>query len=269
MANEFRHEDVGAQLSRSNWEGVITHQFASQATGDILYASSSTQLSRLGVGTNGNLLYLASGIPAWFNGLIFSNDGTKSTILGLTGDYTRFGDAGVTSHSLSSEDDLMVTGKLEVDGTAYFDGIVSLSENAPIALDSALSADGKYSGMTESGTAGATLAFGDLVYFAVADSRWELTDADAVATSFAKLGIVVLAAANDGSATTVLLWGKVRADVAFPTLTIGAPVHIGTTAGDIQVAAPSGSGDIVRIIGYGNTADELYFCPDNTYVEIA
>ena len=146
---------------------------------------------------------------------------------------------------------------------------LTFAENKGIVLDAALSADGAYSGITESGTAGATLAFGDLVYFAVADSRWELTDADAVATSFAKLGIVVLAAANDGSATTVLLWGKVRADTAFPALTVGAPVHIGTTAGDIQVAAPTGSGDVVRIIGYGNTADELHFCPDNTYIELA
>ena len=33
----------------------------------------------------------------------------------------RIGDAATTSHSLASEDDLMVTGKLEVDGYAYFD----------------------------------------------------------------------------------------------------------------------------------------------------
>lgn len=137
-----------------------------------------------------------------------------------------------------------------------------------IQLDTALS-DGEYSGFIEPGTAGATLAFGDSVYFAVGDSRWELTDADAEATAFGKIGICVLAATADGSATTILLWGNVRADTAFPTLTIGAPVHIGVTAGDIQVAAPTGSSDVVRIIGYGNTANELYFCPDNAYVEIA
>ena len=145
----------------------------------------------------------------------------------------------------------------------------SLGENIGIILDAALSVDGKYSGIVEDGTAGTTLAFGDLVYLAVADSRWELTDADAVATAVGKIGICVLAAGSDGNATRVLLFGKVRADAAFPALTVGAPTHVGTTAGDIQVAAPSGTGDIVRIIGYGNTADELYFCPDNTYVELA
>jgi hypothetical protein len=145
---------------------------------------------------------------------------------------------------------------------------LALTENVQIQLTTTPSADGKYSGIVEAGTAGATLAFGDLVYFAVADSRWELADADAAATAFGKLGICVLAAANDGSATTVLLWGKVRADTAFPALTIGAPVFVSTTAGDIQVAAPTGTTDVVRIVGYGNTADELFFCPENDYLEL-
>jgi len=146
----------------------------------------------------------------------------------------------------------------------------ALPENTVLLLDAALSADGKYSGIAEAGTAGAALAFGDIVYLAVADSRWELIDADAAATAGpVKVGVCVLAAAADGDATIILLWGKVRADANFPTFTIGAPVYLSTTAGDLQVAAPSGSADIVRIIGYGNTADELFFCPDNTFIELA
>ncbi|KKN71498.1 hypothetical protein LCGC14_0420770 [marine sediment metagenome] len=129
--------------------------------------------------------------------------------------------------------------------------------------------DGKYHGIVEKGTAGTTLAFGDIVYFAVADSKWELTDADALATAGpVKVGICVLAASED-VATVFLLYGNVRADTAFPTLTIGAPAYIGLTAGDIVTTAPSASADIVRIVGYGNTANELFFSPDNTYVEIA
>lgn len=38
---------------------------ASQATGDILYASSATAWTRLGVGSNGQVLTLASGVPSW------------------------------------------------------------------------------------------------------------------------------------------------------------------------------------------------------------
>ena len=142
-------------------------------------------------------------------------------------------------------------------------------ENKGIILDAALSADGKWSGIVEMGTAGTSLGFGDIVYLAVADSKWELTDADATATAGpVKLGICVMSAIED-NLTLILLYGKVRADAAFPALTVGAPAYVGTTAGDIQVAAPSGSADIVRIVGHGNTADELHFCPDNTFVEIA
>lgn len=147
-------------------------------------------------------------------------------------------------------------------------GDIQLGE-VSILLDAAISADGKWSGIAEAGIAGVALAFGDLVYFQTADSRWELASADNDATGCNfKLGICVLAAAGDGSATTILLFGKVNAATAFPTLTIGAPVYMSTTAGDIQVAAPTGTTDIVRIVGYGNTVDELYFHPENDWIKL-
>jgi len=50
----------------------------------------------------------------------FATASNIPTIYG-TGGYVRIGDAGTTGHSLASEDDLMVSGKLEVDGSAFFD----------------------------------------------------------------------------------------------------------------------------------------------------
>lgn len=143
---------------------------------------------------------------------------------------------------------------------------ILLGENYGVKYDAALSADGKYSGLVVAGTAGATLAFGDLVYFAAADSRWELADADAASTSGdVTLGICVQAANADGDATTILLQGMVRADAAFPALTVSAQAYVSTTAGDIQTAQPSGTDDVIRVVGWARTADELYFCPDNSY----
>jgi len=147
----------------------------------------------------------------------------------------------------------------------------ALPENTGIILDAALSADQKWSGIVEAGTAGATLDFGDCVYQAIADSRWELAKADVAATSFGKLGInVTVAQASDGGAITVLLLGKVRSDADY-AFTVLAPVFISAaTAGDLTSTAPTGTTNfVVRIVGYGNTADELYFCPDNTYLELA
>jgi hypothetical protein len=140
-------------------------------------------------------------------------------------------------------------------------------ENVSVQLDPALSADGTYSGITETGVAEESLAFGDLVCFNSSSSKWWKTIAnESLYAGPVKLGICVLAAAGDGSPTKVLLWGKIRADTVFPTLTIGAPVYVATSWGLIQTTAPSAEDFVIRIIGYGNTANELFFCPDNTYM---
>jgi hypothetical protein len=67
MANEFKHKDPGSELTQAEFisSDGTGHIFASQATGDILYASSTTALARLGVASNGNVLELSSGLPAW------------------------------------------------------------------------------------------------------------------------------------------------------------------------------------------------------------
>ena len=69
MANEFQHKSVGSQISQSEFEATdgTGHVFDSQAAGDLAYASSTTVLSRLGIGTAGKLLQVNSGAtaPEW------------------------------------------------------------------------------------------------------------------------------------------------------------------------------------------------------------
>ena len=67
MANELRHADVGTARSKSEWEATGGHIFNSQAAGDIMYASSTSQLSRLGIGSAGQILQVNSGAtaPEW------------------------------------------------------------------------------------------------------------------------------------------------------------------------------------------------------------
>ena len=67
MANELRHADVGTALSKAEWEGVSAHIFNSQAAGDIPYASSTSQLSRLGIGSAKQILSVNSAgtAPEW------------------------------------------------------------------------------------------------------------------------------------------------------------------------------------------------------------
>ena len=67
MANEFKHKTVGTQMTQSEYEAVGGHILDSQAAGDLVYASSTTQLSRLGIGTAGKVLAVNSGAtaPEW------------------------------------------------------------------------------------------------------------------------------------------------------------------------------------------------------------
>lgn len=152
-------------------------------------------------------------------------------------------------------------------GTVAMNGDLQLAENVSILLDAALSADGKWSGICESGVIGdTTVLFGELLYFKAADSRWWRTDADAKATSGpVKLGVCVVAG-TAGDTRTIMLKGKINAASLYPALTIGAPVYIGATAGNIQVATPTSG--FVRVVGYANTADELFFNPSNEYYEL-
>jgi len=154
---------------------------------------------------------------------------------------------------------------LGTDGTI---SALTLTEKASIALDPAGGADGDYSGITITGTGGATLAFGDLIYLQASDSRWELADADAVGTAGDIFLGMAVTSSTDGGSLTILLVGQIRADAAFPVLTIGDPVYAGTTAGDIQVAAPTLIDDVVRVVGFALTADEIYFNPSQDHITV-
>lgn len=144
-------------------------------------------------------------------------------------------------------------------------GTITLGENTSIALDPAGSADGKYSGITIAGVGGATIAFGRLVYLKAADSRWWEADADATATAGAVMLGMTATSTTAGAAVTILLIGQIRADASFPALTIGAPVYAGETAGDIQVAIPTGADNVIRVVGFALTADEIYFNPSGDH----
>ena len=230
------------------------------------YDAGLTDIAGLAV-TDGNII-VGNGTN-W----VAESGATARTSLGLgTGDSPQFtgielGDATDTTLSRVSAGVVAIEGNnilTSATGLALAGGTmtgnITLGENTSIALDPVGSADGKYTGITVTGVAGYSQAFGDLNYLAVADSRWELADADAATTADRMLAMVVVAG-TDGNACTLLLQGIIRADAKFPALTVGAPVYVGETAGEVQVAIPTGVDNVIRRVGYALTADELYFNP--------
>ena len=153
--------------------------------------------------------------------------------------------------------------------TASLSGTQLLAEGAGIGLDPSLSADGTWSGITMTATAGYTQAFGDLVYLDPTDSRWEACDANAAAgadgDSRGIIGMVVVAG-TDGNACTILLQGTIRADANFPTFTVNNPVYVSETAGDVTQTQPVTTDVVIRVVGFALTADSMFFNPDGAYI---
>ena len=50
----------------------------------------------------------------------------------------------------------------------------------------------------------------------------------------------------------------------------GEPFYLSTTDGELTNTAPTASGAVVRVVGYGlNDTPGMWFCPDNTWVELS
>lgn len=101
-------------------------------------------------------------------------------------------------------------------------------------------------------------------------STWELADADADTTSTNMLAIA--AATGNSNEVGMLIRGYARFAAVFNLTggTIGGPLYISTTAGAITQTAPSGTKDVVRIVGHllDRSAEVIYFNPDNYWTEI-
>jgi hypothetical protein len=79
MANELKHGTVGTELTQAEWEGIGTHVVANQAVGDIVYADTTSQLLRLGIGSTNEVLRVTSGKPDWQATTFITGLGTVTT----------------------------------------------------------------------------------------------------------------------------------------------------------------------------------------------
>lgn len=110
-------------------------------------------------------------------------------------------------------------------------------------------------------------AFGDVCYI---DSSGEaaLADADAIATASGLL--MCLGAVSTGGTGTYLMFGIARNDTW--AWTVGGLVYLsttGTSGNTLTQTAPSGTGDIVQVLGVATHADRMYFRPELIQIEVA
>lgn len=126
--------------------------------------------------------------------------------------------------------------------------------------------DDTYTGENMTGlNAGDTIAQWDAVYLDSSSGRWEFTDADAAATAGGVLVGLAASSGTDGNPLTVVLRGVIRND-GWNWTTVGAPLYLSTTAGAITQTAPSGTDDVIRIVGYVLSDDCIYFNPSSDWI---
>ena len=147
------------------------------------------------------------------------------------------------------------------------------AEHLAVGKDGAFSLDGSpNTDNTAVGPQTNTLASGfqatitDLVVIGNT-SKWIEADADATSTSIGLLGIA-LEAKNNAQLMNVALPGSfVRGDGW--NWTPGAVLYIGNTPGAMVEAPPTGTGDVVRTVGYAVTPTVVFFNPSSDYVTLA
>ncbi len=107
---------------------------------------------------------------------------------------------------------------------------------------------------------------GELCYY-TSSGTWVAADADAAGTAGGVL--LAIALGTDPDVDGMLLRGMYTLD--HDPGTIGEELYVSTTAGDITSTAPSGTGDIVRVVGYclDSTNGQIYFNPSNDFIELA
>ena len=162
-------------------------------------------------------------------------------------------------------------GTNSVDSDAYVDGSIdaehfSSGARNTISLDGSPDTNNTATGpQTNTFASGYTASITDLVVIGNA-SKWIEADADNTATSIGLLGIA-LEAKNDTQLMNVALSGSfIRGDGW--SWTPGAPLYIGNTLGAMVEAKPTGTGDIVRTVGYAVTPTVIFFTPSSDYVTL-
>ena len=153
-------------------------------------------------------------------------------------------------------------------GTAVFDGdllvtgsLSALNQNASALADNT----GHGEIVTFGGEGSDTLTAGKLM-FLHSGGDWKYADADAVATSG---GVLLAIALGTAVADGLLIRGFFDAATIEGSFVKGAVCYISEVAGTIDFTAPSGAGDVVRVVGYGtDTANVIYFNPSSTWIEL-
>jgi hypothetical protein len=191
---------------------------------------------------------------------VLSNSATASTL--IVGDVDGGDEIAlikfmtVGSTQMSVDDDLVVVNASEL----------SLSANTDITLGSASQIQMSQSASTGSGGSGLTIAAGTSsvtagnVYAMSSFGSW-ITVNNTSANTIRFLAVATGSSSNNG----MLTHGVFRK--ASHGLSLGLPLYLSSTTGTFTTTVPTATNSYARVLGYAISSDDIYFCPDNTWVK--
>lgn len=159
--------------------------------------------------------------------------------------------------------DEVIEGQWEAPDPITAQGIVTRDWILALINGGAISTDAQ----VIEGTAGTTIAEGDLIYFSETDNEWLLCDADTATTiQNVKLGIAQGAGTNGVTITGGIL--TLGLDETQSGLTQGDLIYASNTAGGVNSGTP---GTVPRVVGIAISATQMYFDPyfQNTLYDYA
>ena len=220
MANELTHKDPGSELTQAEYisSDGTGHVFESQAQGDVLYATSTTVLSRLAKDANDSRVLTNTGTnnnPAWAQ---------VTLTTGVTGTLP-VGNGGSGATSLTDGGILLGSGTAAVTAMSVLaDGEIVVGDGStdPVALAAFSSSTGTLK-VANGGTGASTLT--DKAVLISQDSGTDTVGSVALTTS----GQLIIGGSSGPQAAT---------------LSAGTNVTITVGDGSISIAA-SGGGDVV------------------------
>lgn len=139
-------------------------------------------------------------------------------------------------------------------------------EITQINLDATPNADDTFVGIsTDDFNAGtSTSQWGLVMLFPT--GTWYLTDADAVSSSSGMLGFLSNNSSIGNPVKVVTPNSYIRNDAW--SWSIGSPLYISTTQGGLTHTPPSGTDDVVRVVGYAVASNIIYFYPEAGYLTV-
>jgi hypothetical protein len=191
---------------------------------------------------------------------VMSTSGLSSTL--LVGDTEENDDIQlikfitVGKNQMSVDDDLVTITASEFSiGSST---IVTLGTDSQIKYSHSGSTTGLANGNVIS--LGSSSVTAGLVYCLNTNTTWSAV-ANTSSNSKKMLGVATGTSSNSG----MLLQGVfTKASHGF---SIGAPLYISSSAGSLTTTVPSATNSYARVVGYAVDTNNIYFCPDNTWVQ--